>query len=60
MNSQVVDDFHAALLAMQHDDVIDLAETEREQATARLVDEVFGFLDAYADFDGQDIDRLAA
>ncbi len=60
MNSQVADDFHAALLAMQQTDVKELAEAERELATARLVEEAFGFLDACAEADYQDFDLLAA
>ena len=61
MNSQVADDFHAALLAMQQTDVTELAEAEREQATARLAEEVFSFLDICAEAaDYQDIDLLAA
>ena len=60
MNSQVADDFHAALLATQQHDVMELAEAEREQATALLAEEVFGFLDALADAGHDEIDLLAA
>jgi len=60
MYSQVAEDFHAALLAMQQNDVKELAEAEREQATARLAEEVFGFLDACAEGDYQEFDLLAA
>lgn len=60
MNSQVAEDFRATLLAMQQDDVTDLADAEREQATARLAEEVFGFLDALAHDDDASLDQLAA
>ena len=45
MKSQIADDFHAALVAMQEMTADQLFEDPTEQATNSLVEHVFAFLD---------------
>ncbi len=60
MDSQVLDDFHAALLALDDMATVPESDAEAEQRIADLAEEVFGFLDSHAFVQTADYESLAA